>query len=343
MPKPTAEEAEKELSDTYAAFLKDNVGSPARWNPYKEPFNSVGLKDWQIEAAKNQADLIKVSSFLVASDNLFWEGIGKLEDAMSALFEQRLGVKPAKIPSFAHGRANINPGGVDPTKHLLTEVLTLHENKENFAPVEKSSDNFFHPMSFWGVLDNASFAASIRTKNIGKDYVAGDHGEYTHRIQWYCIGAQKQSLGLMSKDMGTLFSRSGISWGRLFDRQAIDATDAFDFRRPERLNRWLTDKVQGSSGKAYPMLHAFLGARANKMGGGFTLPLKVLKVAKRWYQIPLPPNFNTMLMKDVKTYLIDQKGLTKEQVAEIENFMLARGGAPGKILDGQSEIHTFKK
>ena len=129
------------------------------------------------------------------------------------------------------------------------------------------------------------FRQQLQEKRPFKDPTIGpDHGEFTHRIQWYLIGVAGivrnpaevyKHIGLVAWQ-GSVFVKDGANnfglWDALCDRQPPGAPglptpfpfykmNATDFRCPEALLTWL---IQPSQLRDYPLLSSFLKARKEK-------------------------------------------------------------------------------
>jgi hypothetical protein len=130
------------------------------------------------------------------------------------------------------------------------------------------------------------FREQLTEKQPFKDPTIGpDHGEYTHRLQWYLIaeGAGfKEPAAEVYKHIGmvpwqgSVYTKDGANnfglWDTLCDRQPIGApglptpfpfykADNLDFRCPEALLTWLCQPAQLQT---YPLVASFLKARKEK-------------------------------------------------------------------------------
>jgi hypothetical protein len=124
-------------------------------------------------------------------------------------------------------------------------------------------------------LPAGAFAGQLKSATLIKDPGAGgDHGEYTHRIQWFIVHEMK-----LAADANALLRHTGAPemlpakdqlnglWDCLFDRlrrsqfglKAYLATGKTDFRSPEHFNLWLKDQV-----KVFPSLALYLQKRFDK-------------------------------------------------------------------------------
>jgi hypothetical protein len=164
---------------------------------------------------------------------------------------------------------------------VLTDVLTAWEHGSGFdiAPNDRSDILVSVPTSL--------FNAQLDSKRPFKDYGAGpEHGEFSHRIQWYLLG---NGLGIndaaaLYKDVKRFISREELApadlpfskakryvWECLFDRDGFPSnaasvafntgTDKLDFRAPSNLNRYLISKEAEAS---FPLLNLILSDRFYK-------------------------------------------------------------------------------
>jgi hypothetical protein len=114
-------------------------------------------------------------------------------------------------------------------------------------------------------------ASQILIKDVG---VPADHGEFTHRIQWYLLmrkfeGNSFNAPKLLKSMAESVYRwREGTNdkghsiWTALFDRFPSDpfgAESATDFRRPENLHTYLT-----SNAAPYRLVSSFLSKRMEK-------------------------------------------------------------------------------
>jgi hypothetical protein len=120
-----------------------------------------------------------------------------------------------------------------------------------------------------------TFGKQLASATLIKDPGAGvNHGEYTHRIQWFILHECKVAtnpnallrLTGSAKAMPEKDSLNGL-WDCLFDRlrfaqygmKAFIATGTTDFRSPEHFNLWLIDQTD-----RFPALAKYLRERCIK-------------------------------------------------------------------------------
>lgn len=188
------------------------------------------------------------------------------------------------------GLERVNSGG---DKGVLAQVLRTRELAHGFKAAPREIP------TWTGVVSADTFFSTIETGRVMKDVgVSFQHGEYTHRIQWYVImvdydlnrGAYNNTplelykniykLGQTANPSGNrmnmwdcLFDRASFDdWGEHTDRypdpgdyfQARTPGSEFDcsFTCPENLNAYLLDVNAG--GALLHHLHAVLRRRHNK-------------------------------------------------------------------------------
>lgn len=161
-------------------------------------------------------------------------------------------------------------------KKLLTDTLAINEERHGFRI---AADN---PATDIIVGLPRGFNDLLRSKRPFKDIGAGhEHGEYSHRIQWYLI-TQMDSLktgaatiyeklpGWSTKYTEYTSPRNFYMWEFLVDRDGVPSNAAvipfktleiLDFRAPSNVNRWLCDMAQSTT---YSWLHSSLKRRWDK-------------------------------------------------------------------------------
>jgi hypothetical protein len=182
-----------------------------------------------------------------------------------------------------------------------------------------------------GIVSAEVFRGQLRNKLHWKDpTVPGNHGEYTHRIQWYLICA---GLRGCIGDPAGLFQELGRHawkdpkfglWDPICDRNGGEAAPVpwgigdsgglTDFRSPETLTKYLmSDHAAG----LYPYLSAFIRARMAKRKGQVyglgdkyrdsaikdTLARKIFSKTYAGLSGEQKVAFDTMLTKNVFTYV----------------------------------------
>lgn len=147
----------------------------------------------------------------------------------------------------------------------LSSVLTAMEKEAGFTLLDNDQTKIYY-----AVLDKKTFKSEAQTGMQFKDIINPDHGEYTHRIQWYVALHSHLKLLTPRPETVNLFkfiNSTADLWVWMFDRNKMDNsnppnTDSpHDFRCPENFNNWLTEDAQT---KAYPLLCHFLSERRKK-------------------------------------------------------------------------------
>jgi hypothetical protein len=290
--------------------MPTNLSEQAILSGFKESAlikNILEKKPLETFVAENRTKaFVKIAQFLTDGPQ-FLAALKTLEQEMTAEFMSRIarGSKEDyqegmsdllgngdKSEMFAHRRANKYELDMDPTRHLLTQVLNTFLSLEGFTNFEKNSDGLIFGPSAYGNIEHA-FGEQIQQGRIVKDYVGLDHGEFTHMIQWYCVAKQKVFLGLPGlgyQEAVKLFKVSGIFWGQVFDLNQAVGED--DFRRPENLYPWLCDPARAME---YPLLNGFLVSRRKRLDNTAYTPSRMkLILAKKFGGNPPSSQYLTM-------------------------------------------------
>jgi hypothetical protein len=243
--------------------------------------------------AKYIDDLATIATFLHPDNATFCEALQKLDDAMIKLFENRTKtvykkskVVPKSFSTFDHGRQEY--GGA--TTHLLTEVLAAEEKGAGFQGVETTTGKC---VCFYNNLPGDEFGGAIKAQHLAKDYVGSDHGQYTHRIQWYCASVMRKDLGLKNESVANIFKSSGSVWGLVFDRNASEGVALLDkdFRRPELMNPWIAGNLRYGN-HSWPVLSAFLKSRIDRLPRGWTPDILRINLAAKLFPDKVKPSAN---------------------------------------------------
>jgi len=178
---------------------------------------------------------------------------------------------------------------IDHIQHLLSAVLSRVEQHNGFTIVEQETQE--HKLAIvplvTGFIQPPDFLKLVKAGVHWKDPgVPGDHGEYTHRIQWFILLTSElrfdKSMLEIYKGIGSWYIQNDeikdknnevrflSVWDMLFDRsqagqkqlQSYYVThEETDFRSPENLNRYLIDPKNQDK---YPLLSALLTGRHYK-------------------------------------------------------------------------------
>ena len=168
----------------------------------------------------------------------------------------------------------------DPFRKVLTTALDQFESNLNY-PVNR--DAAFHPR-YVGLVSPERFLGNIAQGQHWKDVGASpDHGEFTHRLQWFVIAASDtvppnkvaevyRGIGLCRRNAR---AEDGLGqsalWARLCDRPIERLSNGkpggtvgiADYRSPENFNTYLRAQAV-----RFPLLSSFLSARHAKRSGG---------------------------------------------------------------------------
>ncbi len=302
MPKPTEPEIDEQFKAAYGELS-------LKYDEPEEGKKVARSTYWFIK------DLKKIAAFLYAEDG-FKDALDILESDMVRLYETRSGGRLSNIKKIAVAQSWMGEPIPNNSAFLLQSVLAEKELAENFNGIEEI-DEKLHPMKFFGNLISQGFAHNIKSRHLAVDYVGGDHGEYTHRIQWYCISTKAEDLQLDcrsrdDKKTGGLFERSGPVWVKVFDR--TEESDVNDFRRPERLNLFLGVPTDDSK-RRWPLLTGFLSSRKEKTNG-YTLELKKLLVMTHAYKLPVTAGFLRFSKADALKEIVRLKALKVNNLTE---------------------------
>ncbi|MEW6346468.1 MAG: LirA/MavJ family T4SS effector [Paraburkholderia sp.] len=215
--------------------------------------------------------------------------LGQLEAEMHHLANQRLNGAKLDVQaaqSDFHSRAS----GEKIATHLqglLTTVLSQVEFANNFVLGVRAPNKPVRAVTLTGLVPADEFRQIIEKRQPFKDpTVSYGHGEFSHRIQWYCVmkqtgfgkgtswtdfyswvGTQKHDEP-KTADGPPAWDSLGL-WDALVDRAgANDQSTATpyktasldDFRSPENLHASITKNFTAS----LPLLSAFLDAREKK-------------------------------------------------------------------------------
>ena len=196
------------------------------------------------------------------------------------------------------------------THHLLAAVLSEMERRRGFTVVNVDSAEH-GPLArvplYTGFVQPPQFLEMVRLGSHWKDpTVPGDHGEFTHRIQWYMLltinsnesrETGGQDIVNIYKSIGKWFippsehtpdndgkGRYLSVWDCLFDRSRAgtgklasyyETKSELDFRSPENLHLFL---MKDETAESYPLLCALVtGRHAKRVLQGLNDEQKVKK------------------------------------------------------------------
>lgn len=180
------------------------------------------------------------------------------------------------------------------------------------------------------MMEPDEFAEQFRMGQLFKDPGAQpNHGEYTHRIQWYIISTQKvvdepnTVLISMQNHLATPNHANGL-WDCLLDRLRFAqggikyflATGEHDFRSPEHFNLWMISQAD-----RFPTLSLYLKGRFDKRQTGINL----FPQFQKWYndhEGEIPEKMWEVLFNDsgmfAITYALRKVGKTVPTATEDE-------------------------
>lgn len=193
-----------------------------------------------------------------------WLFSNKERSAISHFNAQRSSFAPKKTPLAPNSDF----------RGLLTKALDKFERSHGFVVPAKL------PI-FAGFVFGNVFKDTIKNRMHFKDIGAGaNHGEFTHRIQWYAAVKAGALVTVDKEDAGTVYGaihrwlnkspgkggRLLQLWNYIFDMQPPlvgigETLTKDDFRAPENFNLWLTGDAEPDF---CPLLRSFLRARMTK-------------------------------------------------------------------------------
>jgi hypothetical protein len=214
----------------------------------------------------------------------------------------------------------------DPSRHLLSLALTKFETDMSFGPFATVNG---HPriIQMTGLLSSTDFIQTVINGHMAKDYVTAEHGVYSHRIQWYCLGKS----GKFDADLKTLFIKfqQGIAWLLTFDRRpehprAVKGgngnIEPTDFRTPETLHTWL--KETDDAVAVCPLLASYIRSKNNKVksNGKSWVAVRRVVAARKLF----PAKKKDLAWKDLGTKDIEsllRRTLDEKELKELDAFL----------------------
>ncbi|HET9234663.1 MAG TPA: LirA/MavJ family T4SS effector [Candidatus Eisenbacteria bacterium] len=242
---------------------------------------STSLDDWNggIEDSPFFEDYARIGSYL-SDPNQYRHALEQLHAEMEARLNRNLDEMFA-APLYPHwrngfiqllksvyqkldtrtrrmvdrGKVSMAQIAIAAFRNILTGPLEENERKNGFqvGTYGKKIDILI------GSPTGLEFNTFLRKKQVFKDLSAGkEHGENSHRIQWYLIS----KLGTLANPVADIYaslpdwktakigSRPFFLWEFLVDRDGVPSNaesipfktlHQSDFRAPSNVNRWLTD------------------------------------------------------------------------------------------------------
>jgi type VI secretion system protein VasG len=212
----------------------------------------------------------------------------------------------------------------DPSRHLLSLALTKFEEDSGFKPFATVNG---HPriIQMTGLLSAEDFTQAVKNGHMAKDYVTAEHGVYSHRIQWYCLGKS----GKFDADLKALFKQfqTDIAWLLTFDRRpehprAVPGgngnIDPTDFRTPEALHKWLKESTEAAA--VCPLLASYIRSKTKKIQGKSWLAIRKVVAARKLFPAKKPD----LAWKDLNTKQIETllaRVLSEQERMELDKFL----------------------
>jgi len=241
---------------------------------YDANFQKALAKDAKLlNVPKDLRDAMKTAAKVLTDTASMHKYLKSLDDAMLGIY---VGLMKDVDANASSNKADLQKAMEvsarkedDPSRHLLSLALTNFETQMGFSPFATVNG---HPriIQMTGLLSSTDFTQTVANGHMAKDYVTAEHGVYSHRIQWYCLGKS----GKFDADLKTLFIKfqQGIAWLLTFDRRpehprAVQGgngnIDPTDFRTPETLHTWL--KESNDAVAICPLLTSYIRSKNNKI------------------------------------------------------------------------------
>lgn len=201
-------------------------------------------------------------------------------------------------------------------QHLVTKEFAKEEQRAGFATWKSSGEP--QKVLVMGPFSSEGFRRNLEKGRHWKDIVGPNHGEYTHRLQWYLIG----KAGIVAEP-AKIFRKIGkaathsyqpyedgpqvasTAWDAVVDRFPVEdnraktfpfiSNNACDFRCPEYFLSWLCTQQD-----RYPILASFLKGRKEKR---------------------LAQNLDFTGYIALKVYGMPMAQLTPKQIEQIDEFV----------------------
>jgi hypothetical protein len=211
----------------------------------------------------------------------------------------------------------------DKSRHLLSNVLTRFETDHGFNSFVGVNG---HPriIQMTGLLTAEDFIGTVGAGHMAKDYVTVDHGVYSHRIQWYCLGKS----GVFDADLKGLYVsfQTGNAWLLTFDRRnehpraatGDGNIDTHDFRTPEKLHAYL--KSSDALAEC-PLVAQYIQDKNKAIQGKSWLLVRKVVAARKLFPADKSKfdGWKAMKSSDIEGLL--KSKLTESQRKELELFL----------------------
>jgi Family of unknown function (DUF5636) len=230
-------------------------------------------------------ECVTIALYLSKADRVL-VGLKELE----ARLQRKVGSELKRVVAHYQARAEQSDAAAlkldDGLRHLVTQEMTLVEIECGFNSFGLAARPGYQAgakvQTYTRFMSSQAFLQEVALRRHWKDpTVPGDHGEYSHRLQWYLICTQlrgeitRQPAAVFGDIGPVLRSENDTSgyglWFALFDREGEPpapfrvAAGADDCRSPEELTRFLIHDKQAD---ALPILHWYFKARMKKRKTG---------------------------------------------------------------------------
>jgi hypothetical protein len=157
----------------------------------------------------------------------------------------------------------------------------VSQKKEKSHPQGKVTRRDYQHQVFTEIVSTATFQDHLKKKLHWKDpNIPGNHGEYSHRIQWYCIVKNNVVPKKMAPKLFSLLGaieypkiKERTLWDCICDRDGGEASeipfktaDPEDFRSPELLHKFLKASTDTRLELLTAIIKARIAKRATSMG-----------------------------------------------------------------------------
>jgi type VI secretion system protein VasG len=211
----------------------------------KKPNKAIGVN----LTTELQEAMIQVAQVLT-NTKFMKDAFKTLNEAMLKKYEEKMNaVAPttplkARMEQLRKEMAKAKRDEDDNSRHLLSMVLHDFEKEHGFKTFQAVNG---HPriIQMTGLLSGKDFVSTLGAGHMAKDYVTIEHGVYSHRIQWYCLGQSNEFNIPNLKDLFIKF-QEGLAWLLTFDRREEHPRNATgngaitldDFRTPEKMHAY---------------------------------------------------------------------------------------------------------
>jgi hypothetical protein len=276
--------------------------------------------------AELEANMMKAAKVLTDTKQMK-AALKALSDAMLEKYKTEMAALDANLKvdrkSALAAMQQKNRDDQDKSRHLLSSVLTQYETDHGFNSFVGVNG---HPriIQMTGLLSSKDFVETVGAGHMAKDYVTVDHGVYSHRIQWYCLG-QSGKFDVDLKGLYVSF-QTGDAWLLTFDRRnehPRKATgdgniDTLDFRTPEKLHAYL----QSADALAEcPLVAQYIKSKNTAIQGKSWVLVRKVVAARKLFPA-VKSNFDGWkVMKPGEIEGLLKSKLDQSQQKELEQFL----------------------